>query len=164
MFIGEIRLVSFDFAPRYWAHCNGQMLAIQQNQALFSLLGVTYGGNGVTQFALPNLQGRLPMHRSTSHPQGESAGQTQVTLTASQLPVHSHLVQASNAAPSGASKDPGGRSLASATALAYVSGPATIPATPASSNTGESQPHSTMQPFLALRFVIALNGIWPQRP
>jgi microcystin-dependent protein len=162
-FIGEIKLVPYNFAPRNWAYCNGQLLPINQNQALFSLLGTNYGGNGVTTFALPNLQGRVPMHRSDAHPLGESAGQAQVTLTLAQLPVHTHVIAASGTAADSASKDPAGRSLARSTAPAYVDGTPDLAVAPVSSVTGGSQAHSTMQPYLTMSFVIALVGIFPSR-
>src|SRR4028118_1792339 len=93
-FLSEIRLFSFNFAPKGWAQCNGQLLPINQNQALFALLGTTYGGNGQTNFALPNLRGRTPIHFNNAHPLGEAAGSTSVTLTIQQLPAHTHLQNA----------------------------------------------------------------------
>jgi microcystin-dependent protein len=165
-FLGEIRIASFEFAPSGWAFCNGQLLPIAQNQALFSILGTTYGGDGRTTFALPNLQGRVPIHPGNSIPQGAMAGEETHTLLLSELPAHAHLLTASSdiaaanmlGNPTGAycakSGDPGYAPPASSTgSMAAI----------ALGGAGASQPHSNMQPYLTLNFVIALAGIFPTR-
>ena len=164
-FIGEIRVVSFTFAPKGWAFCNGQLLAINQNQALFSILGTTYGGNGQTTFALPNLQGNTPIHFAPNHPLGEVGGTASVTLTAATVPPHQHTLSAS--ADFADSSAPSGKVLGAKTrfAPAVFAAPANlVPMSPASVQAvGGSQPHNNMQPYLTLNFVIALVGIFPSR-
>jgi microcystin-dependent protein len=158
-FLGEIRLVAFTFPPKGWAFCNGQLLSISQNAALFSILGTTYGGNGINNFALPNLQGSVPAHPGSSITLGQVGGAANVTLNSNQAG-HSHVVSASASANANtaAGNFPGG----SGTAL-YGSSPdtnmnaATIP------TSGSSQPHNNMQPYLVLNYVIALTGIFPSR-
>ncbi len=160
-FLSEIRVFSFNFAPKGWALCNGQLLPINQNQALFALLGTTYGGNGQTTFALPNLQGRVPLHRGNGHTLGEFAGEQNHTLSLAEIPQHSHGVHAS---PTNADAPvPGNNLLASANNL--YAPPANLTTLhPASiANAGGSQPHSNMQPFLTLNFCIALQGIFPSQ-
>jgi microcystin-dependent protein len=160
-FLSEVKIVSFNFAPKGWALCNGQLLPINQNQALFSLLGTTYGGNGQTTFALPNLQGRVPIHLDSGHTQGEMSGQENHTLTISEMPAHTHAVGASNTDPTQGS--PSGNMWANG-AGAYSSGSPNSTMNPASvSNVGGSQPHPNLQPFLVLNFIIALQGIFPSR-
>jgi microcystin-dependent protein len=159
-FLSEIKIVSFNFAPKGWALCNGQFLPINQNQALFALLGTTYGGNGQTTFALPNLRGRVPIHMG-SHSLGEAAGSTAVTVNIQQLPTHVHSLMAANA--SADNNDPSGRYLGAAAAL-YHSATTLTPLLPSSvSNLGGSQPHNNMMPYLVLNFIIALQGIFPSR-
>lgn len=160
-FLSEIRLFSFNFAPKGWALCNGQLLPINQNQALFSLLGTTYGGNGQTNFALPNLQGRVPIHFGGSHTLGETGGEQNHTLTQAELPPHTHVARASPA--NADSPVPGNNLLASANNL-YTSPLNLTALLPASvSSAGGSQAHLNMQPFLTLNFCIALQGIFPSR-
>jgi microcystin-dependent protein len=160
-FLGEIRLMSFNFPPKGWAYCNGQLLPINQNQAIFSLLGTTYGGNGQTNFALPNFQGRTPIHFGSGHTLGEVGGAQSHTLTVSQLPQHTHTVQATS--------DPAAVNVPTGNRLAAVNNgyapAANLVATGASSiaNTGGSQAHLNMQPFLAINFCIALQGIFPSQ-
>ena len=160
-FLSEIRMMSFSFPPKGWALCNGQLLPINQNQALFSLLGTTYGGDGRTNFALPNLQGRTPIHVSASHVLGELGGEEGHVLIASELPVHKHTFKASPAA--GDTASPADKALASVdTEYGAVSRmtalhPSTI------SPVGNSQPHENMQPFIVLSFIIALQGIFPSQ-
>jgi len=159
-FLSEIRIMSFNFAPKGWAQCNGQFLPINQNQALFSLLGTTYGGNGQTTFALPNLQGRVPIHVGSGHTLGESAGEQNHTVSISELPTHNHLVRASTL-DTGGNDNPTNRSLGSAANVYHT--PASLqPINPGTiGNAGGSQAHQNMQPFLTLTFCIALQGIFP---
>jgi microcystin-dependent protein len=161
-FLSEIRIVSFNFPPKGWAFCNGQLLPINQNQALFSLLGTTYGGNGQTTFALPNLQGRVPIHMGSGHPIGEVGGEAAHTLTVSELPTHTHVVSA--ATGDGNLIIPGGALLARTPANPYQD-PANLGAmNPASvATTGGSQAHLNMQPYLVLNFCIALQGLFPSQ-
>jgi microcystin-dependent protein len=163
-YIGEVRMVGFNFAPQGWAFCDGSVLPITQNQALFNLIGTTYGGDGVTTFALPNLQSRLPMHQGNGHVLAESGGVETVTLTTNQIPSHSHLPQAD--ANSGTSSDPTGTIWAQSQASRqYVAGAsANAPMnTAAMTNTGGSQAHDNMPPFLTINFVISLFGIFPSQ-
>ena len=160
-FLAEIRIMSFNFAPKGWALCNGQFLPINQNQALFSLLGTTYGGNGQTTFALPNLQGRTPIHFGAGHTLGETGGEQSHTISIAELPVHTHIVNASSA--NGDQNFANGNVLAAAGNL--YSGPGNLTTLNASSisNVGGSQAHLNMQPFLTLNFCIALQGIFPSQ-
>jgi len=158
-FISEIRLFSFNFAPKGWAACNGQILPINQNQALFSLLGTTYGGDGRVNFGLPNLQGRVPIHTGNGHNLGESAGEQNHTLTVAEMPQHTHVARAS--AANADAPVPTNNLLASANNLyAPPANPTNLH--PASvTNAGSSQAHLNMQPFLTLSFCIALQGLFP---
>jgi microcystin-dependent protein len=153
--------MSFVFAPKGWALCNGQLLPINQNQALFSLLGTTYGGNGQTNFALPNLQGNVPIHMGSGFTRGEKGGEQAHTLSIAELPTHVHFANATNA--NGSAAVPGGAVLG-AVNNAY-SQPANLTSiNPATiSNAGGSQAHLNMQPFLTLSFCIALQGIFPSQ-
>ena len=162
-FLSEIKIMSFNFPPKGWAFCNGQFLPINQNQALFSLLGTTYGGNGQTTFALPNLRGRVPIHFG-SHTLGEAAGSTAVTVNIQQLPTHLHGLQGSTT--DGNVKSPLNNILARSVATPYVQPAAGgLIAFPPDSvtNVGGSQPHNNMMPYLVLNFCIALQGIFPSR-
>ncbi len=165
-FIGEIRIVGFTFPPTGWATCDGQLLPISQNTALFSLLGTTYGGDGQQTFALPDLRGRVPIHHGqgpglSDYVQGQSGGEESHTLTSQELAAHSHLINA-NAADH-TSNRPGGRALARGGA--YDDAPdghtQLHPQTVASA--GGNQPHNNLQPYLVLNFIIALQGIYPSR-
>lgn len=164
-FLSEIRIFSFNFPPRGWAHCSGQLMAIGQNQALFSLLGTTFGGDGLTIFALPDYRGRVPMHRGNGHTIGERAGQEVHTLTISELPTHNHSVKAiDNGSTASNVSNPAGNSFSnSKPANLYQSSQNNV--VPLSqttvSNTGGNQPHVNMQPFLTVNFCIALQGIFP---
>lgn len=162
-FLGEIKIVSFNFAPQGWAMCNGQFLPINQNQALFSLLGTMYGGNGQTTFALPDLRGRVPMHVGGGHTQGEKAGEQAHTLSIGELPTHAHVAVASST--SGATQTPIPTSnLLSPAANLYNAAASITTLMPATiSNVGGSQAHLNTQPFLVLTFCIALQGIFPSR-
>lgn len=166
-FIAEIRIVGFNFAPTGWAFCNGTILPISQNTALFSLLGTIYGGNGQTTFALPNLQGRMPLAPGqgpglSPRSLGESAGVEVVTLLASEIPSHTHSIPSSSAVAPTAGVS-GAPSLSSA--KPYHPGPADVSASAgAVSAAGANQPHNNMPPYLAMNFIIALQGIFPPRP
>lgn len=163
-FLGEVKIVSFAFAPRGWAACDGQLLPINQNQALFALLGTMYGGNGQTTFALPDLRGKVPMHMSSSpnHTQGETAGSTAVTLNIQSMPMHAH--QAIGTQSSGTTPIPTGMVLGNANLNAYSSaGPLVAIPVETLDSVGGSQPHNNMSPYLALNFCIALVGIFPSR-
>ena len=166
-FVAEIRLVGFTFAPTGWALCQGQILPISQNTALFSLLGTTYGGDGKSTFALPDLQARAPMHFGQGpglslHDLGEVGGRETVTLLASEIPAHSHALNAGNAVP--AAQAPAGAMPGPSPAKPFNAGPAnTTLAANALSTAGASQPHNNMPPYIAMNFIIALQGVFPPR-
>ena len=168
-FVGEVRMFAGNFAPSGWAFCNGQILQISQNTALFSLIGITYGGNGQSTFALPDLRGRVPVHPGqgpglSNRALGESAGAEALTLAESEIPAHTHALGASSG--NGTASTPAGRVPARS--------PAAIPQYGASADaslapsavaaSGGSQPHNNMQPYLTVSFIIALQGVFPQRP
>ena len=162
-FLSEIRIMSFNFAPKGWATCDGQLLPINQNQALFSLLGTTYGGNGQTNFALPNLRGRASLHTGNGHTLGESAGSSSVTLTQQQMPQHIHMLAVSNTATGGTIVATG-NVLGNAGSQVYGAAQALQAMNPGCvGSVGGSQPHNNMMPFLVLNFCIALQGIFPSR-
>lgn len=160
-YISEIKITSFGFAPKGWAQCNGQLLPINQNQALFSLLGTTYGGDGRVNFGLPNLQGRTPMHMGSGHTLGELGGEQAHTLSISEIPTHVHTANGTNT--TGDSPIPTSNFLGSSDNLyAALTNPTSLqPATVGA--TGGSQAHLNMQPFLVLNFCIALQGIFPSQ-
>lgn len=162
-YLGEIRIMSYTYAPKGWAMCNGQFLPINQNQALFSLLGTTYGGNGQTTFALPNLRGRTPIHTGNGHTLGEAAGQESSTINSSQLPSHNHGFNVRTDAVT--TNVPGNLTSLGNTAPNQVyngSGANLITLKPESvSNIGGNQAHQNIQPYLVLNFCIALQGIFP---
>jgi microcystin-dependent protein len=161
-FLSEIRIMSFQFAPKGWALCNGQILPINQNQALFSLLGTTYGGNGQTTFALPNLQARVPIHFGNGATLGESGGSATHTLQMSEMPAHTHEVK--GAGGNATTNAPVGNLLASATSSIYLPPQnQTTLSQAAVSSVGGSQPHENMQPYLTVNFCIALVGIFPSQ-
>lgn len=161
-FMSEIKIVSFNFPPKGWALCNGQTLPINQNQALFALLGTTYGGNGQTTFALPNLRGRVPIHMGSGFTLGEAAGSTAVTVNIQQLPTHTHALMATNNAAAG--DDASNNVFAQAGLNAYGAfSSATAMGPLAVGNVGGSQPHNNMMPYLTLNFIIALQGIFPSQ-
>jgi len=159
-FIGELKVISFNFPPKGWAFCNGQLLQISQNQALFSILGTMYGGDGRTTFALPNLQGRMPLHQGLGFNVGQAGGEQTHTLTAQEMPAHVHVPMASTGTAVGS---PSGASWAAGTHAMYGT-TADVAMNPAAvANTGGSQPHDNMPPYLVLNVVIALVGIFPSR-
>lgn len=169
-FVAEIRIFPFNFAPRGWAWCDGQVLPLLQNTALFSLLGTTYGGDGRSNFALPNLQGRAPMHPSQGpglslHDLGETGGSATVTLLESEIPAHAHALLASNEI--GEDRKAVGEAVARSTG-GPLYGP--LPASPvalafqAVSPAGGDQPHNNLMPYLTMYFCIALQGVYPPRP
>lgn len=160
-FISEIRIMSFNFPPKGWAFCNGQLLPINQNQALFSLLGTTYGGDGRVNFALPNLQGSVPVHTGNGFTLGQKGGEVNHTLLVGEMPAHNHPVFGSS--NNGDNVTPAGNVLG---AVAGLYGPPSTPTAISPSTvsaTGGSQPHTNLQPYLALAFCIALQGIFPSQ-
>lgn len=161
-FLAEIRIVGFNFAPRGWAFCDGQILPINQNQSLYSLLGTTYGGDGRTSFALPDMRGRTPIHVGNGHREGQKSGEESHTLLANEMPNHDHAFRASGA--DGTSVAPQGSFLARATVATYTP-PASLVGMNALAvaSVGGGQAHENMQPFLALNFCIALQGLFPSR-
>lgn len=169
--LGEVKIISWNFAPQGWAFCNGQFLPINQNQALFSILGTSYGGNGQTTFALPDFRGRVPIHwgsgfGGSSFTVGEKAGQEAHTLTLSEMPAHNHFMNVfttntTNATTSGSGNYWG---TTADNTLLYGSGQGNAVMAPGTSGPiGGSQPHENRQPYLALNFIIALQGVFPSR-
>jgi microcystin-dependent protein len=171
-FVAEIRIFPFYFAPKGWAFCDGQLMPISQNTALFSLLGTYYGGDGKSTFALPDLQGSVPMHPGTQIPGlsdhflGEMGGSETVTLLTSEMPIHTHVMQSGPTFLPADSNVPTGNSLGKSTnGKAYIaSANLTTMADEALSVVGADFPHNNMQPYLTLNFCIALQGVFPQRP
>lgn len=166
-FIGQLALFGMNWCPKNWLPANGQTMSIQQNSALFSLLGVQYGGNGTTTFALPNLQARAPVSASASYPVGASWGQASVTLTTQQMPMHNHLVMAASSGPTTGS--PAGASLATfPTGTVIYAAPASTPDVPMNSQivtmVGNNQPVSTQSPVLAMTWCVSTSGVYPSRP
>lgn len=168
-FLSEIRIFSFNYAPRSWAQCNGQLLPINQNQALFSLLGTTYGGNGQTNFALPDMRGNVPLHEGSGHTLGEKAGAQAVTVNMNQMPTHPHDFSTNTCVQSAAANatvgPPASNYWANSGRAAYSTGGVSLGAMApgAVTNVGGSQPHTNMQPYLVLNFCIALVGIFPSQ-
>lgn len=161
-FLSEIRMMSFGFPPRGWALCNGQLLPINQNQALFSLLGTTFGGDGRVNFALPNLQGRTPIHVGSGHTLGERAGEQAHTLSIAEIPTHTHVAQATTAAATEAVPSTARMLATSGSYDAYRAATSLVALNAGTvTATGGSQAHLNMQPFLTLNFSIALQGIFP---
>jgi microcystin-dependent protein len=169
-FVAEIRMVGFNFAPRGWAFCNGQLLPLSQNTALFSLLGTTYGGDGKSTFALPNLQGSAPMHPGQGpglslHDLGESSGSEAITLLTSEMPAHNHSALPKTSL--GNSQTPGGQAWAGATLVKQYLDKTTVPNVQmnpgALAVAGASFPHNNMPPYLVVNFIIAMQGVFPPR-
>ena len=161
-FLAEIRITSFNFAPQGWAMCNGQLLPINQNQALFSLLGTTYGGNGQTNFALPDLRGRVPIHvQDNAHPLGERAGEEAHTVSTAELPQHTHVMNGS--ATNADVVLPTDNVVAQSSQLYGPAAQLTTLDPSSNGSTGGSQAHLNMQPYLTLTFCIAIVGIFPSR-
>jgi microcystin-dependent protein len=171
-FVAEIRIFPFNFAPKGWAFCNGQLMPISQNTALFSLLGTTYGGDGKATFALPNLQGSVPLHTGGNQPgaglslydQGQTGGSETVTLGLAEIPAHTHVVKAESIEPGDVSIPSGSAALApSDGGTLYQNTPSTQLAPQAVALTGGDQPHNNLMPYLVLNYCIALQGIFPPR-
>jgi microcystin-dependent protein len=163
-FLSEIKIMSFNYPPKGWAFCNGQLLPINQNQALFSLLGTTYGGNGQTNFALPNLQGQTPMHEGNGHTLGERAGSEAVTINQQTMAQHLHFLQATTNVGT-INTPPAGNMLAQSVGQSLYANASnfTAMAQNSTTNVGGSQAHTNMQPYLVLNFCIALQGIFPSQ-
>jgi microcystin-dependent protein len=163
-FLGELRIMSFIFPPKGWALANGQLLPINQNQALFSLLGTTFGGDGRVNFGLPDLRGRVPIKVGNGHTQGEKGGEQAHTVSISEMPTHTHVLKPTTN-PAVANTPPGGSLLGQSSGQFLYSAPTNVTAMAPNSigNTGGSQAHLNMQPFLVLSFCIALQGIFPSQ-
>lgn len=162
-FIGEIRMFGGNFAPVGWSFCNGAILPIDQNDALFNLIGTTYGGDGQTTFALPDLQSRVPIHVGPGFALGQSGGTESVTLTVSQIPAHAHVPQASS--NSGTQNAPGGGvwAVPSSGTIYNTTAPSVTMAAGALGSDGGSQPHDNMVPFLVINFILSLFGVFPSQ-
>ena len=167
-FLAEIRIMGFNFAPRGWAFCDGQILPINQNQSLYSLLGTTYGGDGRTSFALPDMRGRTPIHVGRSnggafHTEGQKSGEETHTLSGAEMPQHDHVLMATNS--NGATDQAQGKVLATAVGASIYGefGTQVSMAAGTVANVGGSQAHENMQPYLAINFCIALQGLFPSR-
>jgi len=167
-YVGEVRLFAGNFAPNGWALCQGQLVSIAENETLFQLIGTTYGGDGQNTFALPDLRGRVPLHQGTgpglsTRVIGQLGGAERVTLTAAQLPPHTHALTASSA-PAQSAAGPSGNVLAATAVNIYGSGPPSVPmAAVATSAAGGAQPHDNMAPFLVMNYIISLFGVFPSQ-
>lgn len=163
-FVGEIRMFGGNFAPAGWAFCNGALLPISENDVLFNLIGTTYGGDGQQTFALPNLQSRVPMHVGPGFALGQTGGAESVTLTTNQIPSHSHVPQANNNPGTSTSPQNSVWSTGAQSINNYINAaPSVAMATGALGNTGGSQPHDNMMPFLCVNFILSLFGIFPSQ-
>lgn len=159
-YVGEIRMFAGTFAPLGWMFCSGQLLPISENETLFQLIGTTYGGDGQSTFALPNLQSRVPIHQGNGFILAETGGAEEITLTVNQIPAHTHALLASSG--NATSTDPGKNLLSKTVKLIYRGGPADQPLAPqANGPTGGSQPHTNIQPYGCLNYIISLFGIFP---
>ncbi len=162
-FLAEVRMVGFNFPPRGWAYCDGQILPINQNQSLYSLLGTTYGGDGRTSFALPDMRGRTPIHVGNGHTEGQKSGEETHTLSIPEMPNHDHAMNATNASDN-LEDQPEGKVFAQASDNLYASFGTSVQLNNQSvANAGSGQAHNNMQPCLAIRFCIALQGLFPSR-
>jgi microcystin-dependent protein len=161
-FLSEIRVMSFGFPPKGWARCDGQLLPINQNQALFSLLGTNFGGDGRVNFGLPDLRGRTPIHMGSGHTLGERGGEQAHTLSIAEIPTHTHTLNGSSATTGGA-RDPSNRYLGGASDVYQAPSDLVAMRPETIANVGGSQAHLNMQPFLTLTFCIALQGIFPSQ-
>jgi microcystin-dependent protein len=162
-YIGEIKVISFNYPPRGWAFCNGQTLPINQNQALFSILGTMYGGNGQTTFALPNFQGRMPIHQGQNYNVGQNGGEVAHTLTINEMPAHNHPAQGQSAPAPTTGIAPTSSVWANSGQNPFAPTPNAGMSPAAVGNAGGSQPHPNEAPYLVLNFIIALVGIFPSR-
>lgn len=164
-YIGEIRMFGGNYAPLGWMFCNGQLLSVTEYESLFSLIGTTYGGDGVDTFALPNLQGRVPIHQDNTHSVGEAAGVETVTLLTAQIPSHTHALSGSVALAEGTSPSNAAFAKSADTSFYEASNPGKdVPMSPAVvTQAGGSLPHDNMQPFLCVTFIIAVEGTYPQQ-
>jgi len=161
-FLGELKIISWNFPPKGWALCNGQLMQINQNQALFAILGTTYGGDGRTTFGLPNLQGRTPVYVGKGVVLGELGGENTHTLNISEIPAHTHVPSASTSTSTSAS--PGGNSWGNAGLASYSTSPPSAAMSPSAvTATGGNQAHENTQPYLVLNVIIALQGIFPSQ-
>jgi len=159
-FVGEIRMAGFNFPPAGWARCDGSLLPIAENDTLFNLIGTTYGGDGQSTFALPDLRGRMPVHAGNGLTLGQVGGVEQVTLTSNQIPSHTHAAQAQNSV--GNSASPANSVWANSTLNQFTAGPAAAAMNAANvAASGGNQPHDNMMPFTAVNFIISLFGIYP---
>ena len=162
-YVGEIRMFAGNFAPAGWMFCEGQLLPISENETLFNLIGTTYGGDGQSTFALPDLRGRIPIHQGNGFILAETGGAEEITLTVNQVPAHSHPLLA--AAAAGGSSNPGNNVVAQTdgTIFLYIADPPSVNMNPQTvSATGGSQPHTNFQPYLCVDFIISLFGLYPQ--
>jgi microcystin-dependent protein len=161
-YVGEIRMFGGNFAPLGWLFCDGSIIPISENETLFQLIGTTYGGDGQNTFGLPDLRGRLPVHAGSGFTLGENGGVEEVTLTTATIPIHSHGMLASTAIPAGSS--PKGSVTGQAAAKLYRAGSPTVTLNPQSLlQAGGNQPHSNMQPYLCVNFIISQYGIFPSQ-
>ncbi len=162
-YVGEIRMFAGNFAPAGWMFCEGQQLPISENETLFQLIGTTYGGDGESTFALPNLQSRIPIHQGNGFIMAETGGAEEITLTVNQIPVHNHALLGTMSTANDA--NPGNNVLSQATTFDpyQTTAPASAMATQAIGPVGGSQPHSNLQPFLCINFIISLFGIFPSQ-
>lgn len=159
-YVGEIRIFAGNFAPAGWMFCEGQLLPISENETLFQLIGITYGGDGRSTFALPDLRGRLPLHQGNGYTLAERGGVEEVTLTANQIPLHSHAFLADSSVPD-VTNPVGARPATPTPSVFAASGTSTAMSASSIGSTGGSQPHSNMQPYLCVNFIISLFGIFP---
>lgn len=161
-FLGQITMTAFDYAPRGYALCNGALLPIAQNQALYALLGTSFGGDGQTTFAIPDLRGRVPIHRSQTHPHGDAGGQASVTLGSSQMPAHTHQVGVTTEKADSPSAE--GKVLAASASPIYRDPDSAAQMDPATvTETGGSEAHPNMQPYTVIGYCIAVQGLFPPR-